>query len=43
MLATLARKGIGRVDLRFREPDLAHQLVKPRVAVSCSPFGGGLS
>jgi hypothetical protein len=43
MSATLARQGIGRVDLRFRESDLAQQLVKARVA-ACgqgSPPGRG--
>ena len=32
MLATLARKGVGRVNLRFREADLAKQLLEARVA-----------
>jgi hypothetical protein len=35
-VATLAHTGVGRVVLRFRESDLAPQLMKVRVAVQRS-------
>jgi hypothetical protein len=45
MSATLPRKGVGRIDLRFRESDLAQQLVKARVApcakAALEPARGG--